>query len=220
MVLLSQVQALKSAVTLAGPASPTEQTLNLLQRLHGLGPLSLDILRQTLVGREVNELRKRAINQDVRRGCSNLLRLWKEGVHPKARRASNPKRLTASSRPQLRQADPVRRERRSSQVHRLRRRRRSSAATTLVIDLERTSQEDKSAEAASRRVHPRGTSSSAQGLPCDECVVCMDKECTHAFAPCGHQCVCGDCSRNLLRKGLPCPLCRASVKLAIQIFKR
>eukprot|EP00930_Biecheleria_cincta_P064272 TRINITY_DN4982_c2_g1_i1.p1 TRINITY_DN4982_c2_g1~~TRINITY_DN4982_c2_g1_i1.p1 ORF type:complete len:519 (-),score=40.76 TRINITY_DN4982_c2_g1_i1:52-1608(-) len=53
------------------------------------------------------------------------------------------------------------------------------------------------------------------------CVVCLDAKKTHAFVPCGHQCVCADCAHGLLprRSGdATCPVCRASVSNVIQIF--
>jgi rubrerythrin len=39
------------------------------------------------------------------------------------------------------------------------------------------------------------------------CVVCTDKDATHAVVPCGHKCMCLDCSGILVARGDPCPVC-------------
>jgi hypothetical protein len=50
------------------------------------------------------------------------------------------------------------------------------------------------------------------------CVVCMDLPNTHAFVPCGHRCVCAECSEPILQSSARCPVCRAHVTQAIKIF--
>jgi hypothetical protein len=50
------------------------------------------------------------------------------------------------------------------------------------------------------------------------CVVCMDMPNTHAFVPCGHRCVCAECSEPILHSTAKCPVCRADVTQAIKIF--
>ncbi len=50
------------------------------------------------------------------------------------------------------------------------------------------------------------------------CVVCMDLPNTHAFVPCGHRCVCAECSQPILQSSARCPVCRAHVTQAIKIF--
>merc|ERR1719387_2950524 len=42
-----------------------------------------------------------------------------------------------------------------------------------------------------------------------DCVVCMERESTHFFHPCGHFCVCQKCAK---RKFQTCPMCRAAVE--------
>ena len=48
-----------------------------------------------------------------------------------------------------------------------------------------------------------------------ECLVCMDREATHALVPCGHMVACEACS-ELVREF--CPLCRAPVFMAMKVF--
>lgn len=66
----------------------------------------------------------------------------------------------------------------------------------------------------------------ARGAPGDhddQCVVCLSADRSHAFAPCGHVAVCGECA-DLLQataKGrgeeLTCPLCRAVVAAVVLV---
>ena len=52
-----------------------------------------------------------------------------------------------------------------------------------------------------------------------ECVVCMDKERSHIFVPCGHRCVCEECSAMVMRAAQPrCPYCRAPATSSIRTF--
>eukprot|EP00966_Prymnesium_polylepis_P138503 3200250-Prymnesium_polylepis.1 len=55
------------------------------------------------------------------------------------------------------------------------------------------------------------------------CVVCMEDDArpTHAFVPCGHQCVCKACSELITGHSGNgrCPYCRASCFMAMAIFK-
>lgn len=48
-----------------------------------------------------------------------------------------------------------------------------------------------------------------------ECVVCMDREPTHAFLPCGHKATCGECSTLVDR----CPNCRAHIVERKRIYE-
>ena len=52
------------------------------------------------------------------------------------------------------------------------------------------------------------------------CVVCLSEAPTHAFVPCGHRCVCGDCEGLFASGGrrAACPLCRKEVRACIKIF--
>lgn len=50
-----------------------------------------------------------------------------------------------------------------------------------------------------------------------ECVVCMDEVPTHAFIPCGHRCVCEDCSSSF-SPGSPCPICQGKCQMIMRIY--
>jgi hypothetical protein len=51
-----------------------------------------------------------------------------------------------------------------------------------------------------------------------ECVVCLDAAKTHLFVPCGHQCVCESCSRDVMAGSKQCPMCRSVSSMAIRHF--
>lgn len=51
----------------------------------------------------------------------------------------------------------------------------------------------------------------------DECTICMEKQKTHIFTPCGHKATCKECGDNF--KDKQCPICREIVKDCIQVFQ-
>ena len=53
----------------------------------------------------------------------------------------------------------------------------------------------------------------------DECAICMGAERTHILIPCGHLCVCGDCSGLLMATAPCCPICRAAVQKTCRVYK-
>ncbi len=53
------------------------------------------------------------------------------------------------------------------------------------------------------------------------CVLCMSNAPTHAFIPCGHKQLCGECAENAdIIGGLAtkCPVCRREFQCIVQIF--
>ena len=50
----------------------------------------------------------------------------------------------------------------------------------------------------------------------DTCAICLTQLRTHAFIPCGHKCVCKDCSDKL--KDKKCPICRVKASAVIKVF--
>lgn len=52
------------------------------------------------------------------------------------------------------------------------------------------------------------------------CSICLDAPKTHAFVPCGHQCVCARCADSLssLDGACTCPLCRVPAFMVIKII--
>ena len=45
------------------------------------------------------------------------------------------------------------------------------------------------------------------------CVVCFANPKTHIAVPCGHQCVCAQCSAEIQQKNGVCPYCRETVMM-------
>jgi hypothetical protein len=58
----------------------------------------------------------------------------------------------------------------------------------------------------------------APAPPGQECVVCTDKDATHLVVPCGHKCLCVDCSGILVARGDPCPICRGVIGSMVKVF--
>ena len=53
-----------------------------------------------------------------------------------------------------------------------------------------------------------------------DCCFCENKPATFAVVPCGHKCICSDCSTDLSTKFQnKCPICRNSITMAMQIFE-
>ncbi len=51
----------------------------------------------------------------------------------------------------------------------------------------------------------------------DECIVCLSDIPNILFTPCGHQCVCADCNKELNKSSHNCPLCRRSITTSITV---
>lgn len=76
--------------------------------------------------------------------------------------------------------------------------------------------------AATANVAAASSAACAPCAPCavpeptaSECVVCLDAPASHAFVPCGHQCVCQSCASLLVE----CPKCRATAVLCIRVYR-
>eukprot|EP00536_Pseudo-nitzschia_multiseries_P018759 jgi/Psemu1/57215/gm1.57215_g len=54
------------------------------------------------------------------------------------------------------------------------------------------------------------------------CVVCLEQSATHAMVPCGHLCLCAECTVRSFSKaicGTPsCPVCRQPLSMVLRIF--
>ena len=55
----------------------------------------------------------------------------------------------------------------------------------------------------------------------ENCLVCMAAAATHAFVPCGHQCVCSTCADRVTGSEGDgrCPYCRVPSMMTMPIFK-
>lgn len=48
------------------------------------------------------------------------------------------------------------------------------------------------------------------------CVICLEASRTHVFVPCGHICVCEQCSHKV--KGNTCPMCKQAATMTMEVF--
>jgi len=56
---------------------------------------------------------------------------------------------------------------------------------------------------------------------CAQCVVCQEEARDQLLEPCGHVCLCGDCTQDLMQDGgLPfkCPVCRSWVMETRRVY--
>ena len=68
--------------------------------------------------------------------------------------------------------------------------------------------------------HGSPTSAKGDSIKDGECIVCLNAEPSHVLIPCGHQCVCADCSEILMNELRPrCPVCRALCDQGLRVFK-
>ena len=47
-----------------------------------------------------------------------------------------------------------------------------------------------------------------------ECAICLDDDAEFAAVPCGHRCLCANCSKTVTH----CPMCRAQMSAVLRIF--
>lgn len=51
------------------------------------------------------------------------------------------------------------------------------------------------------------------------CVICLDRLASHAFAPCGHRCICEGCVEPMKKaRQKRCPICKQHYQLTLKIF--
>lgn len=58
-------------------------------------------------------------------------------------------------------------------------------------------------------------------LNSDTCVICLSNKKEIVFYPCGHQCLCLDCSKRFQDQArhMICPICRNRIKDMIKVYK-
>ena len=47
-----------------------------------------------------------------------------------------------------------------------------------------------------------------------DCVICWDGDAEYAAVPCGHRCLCANCSQTVSE----CPVCRAAMTAVLRVF--
>lgn len=52
-----------------------------------------------------------------------------------------------------------------------------------------------------------------------QCVVCMANERAVACVPCGHKCLCEECSNDTVLRSKKCPMCRADVHMFLRVYE-
>ena len=47
-----------------------------------------------------------------------------------------------------------------------------------------------------------------------ECAICLDDDAQYAAVPCGHRCLCANCSKTISQ----CPVCRTKLSAVLRVF--
>lgn len=50
------------------------------------------------------------------------------------------------------------------------------------------------------------------------CVICQDRERSVLLYPCGHMCVCEECTNAIRQRGHPCPICRQDIIDTLKVY--
>jgi hypothetical protein len=244
---IAKVMSLRALIEISTSSSPEKEVLATLRRLEALGPFSLETLRTTLVGKAVNSLQKRTSSVTVRAYARTLLKSWKGAVShgspapPQAAMAPpgvDPEiwpQIPAECRTWAVSASPstparslshavqsTSSQKQNSIPRRIAHDQRTEAKRrrlTLAHRSHRSSQVEHRSKRPKEAVHLSEPKKSVE-LQSDSCVVCLSRPKSHAFVPCGHECVCGQCSEALIRSGAgKCPICRTDVAMAMKIFR-
>ena len=48
-----------------------------------------------------------------------------------------------------------------------------------------------------------------------ECAICLDDDAQYAAVPCGHRCLCANCSKKTISQ---CPMCRTKMSAVLRVF--
>jgi len=54
--------------------------------------------------------------------------------------------------------------------------------------------------------------------PAGICCMCLERKCTHVFAPCGHMCSCESCAEESMEQDQRCPLCRQEAAMTVRVY--
>lgn len=236
--LAAKVATLRALLEICTAATPETEVLTTLRRLEALGPLSVQVLRSTHVGKTVNSLMKRTQSSAVRMLARSLLTAWKGSVSrssPDVPKASDapagvdaqiwlqipaecrawavttegflpPSPSRSRSKHEEQDVQAKRPKLRSQQSH--------PSDKEPVRSLKDALSDRR--QQLTQRLQPAGRDAELHG----NCVVCLCHSKSHAFVPCGHECVCAQCSAALVASGVgKCPVCRTEVTMAMKIYR-
>ena len=102
--------------------------------------------------------------------------------------------------------------------------RADSAARSLGFELAEATTQINKLRASLRRYKQQIAKLTAQEARLPTCVVCLDKQRTHALIPCGHTVLCEDCAHRLAdhyyerNESFHCPICKGICQHAQKLF--
>jgi len=242
-----QVHLMRSLLEVYSSSTSKAEIESTFAKLEGLGPLSVEMLRETMIGRVLNSLTRRLCCPELQQRARALLASWRCGVRgatgaaPAAAGVPQPalrgkvEALPEGVDPEVWPAIPADCREWAVSSSPVRTRKRISQCTTSqpqVVDLCADAEEEELV-LFTRPKQPRNSAAAQTKSDTndqtkmgandktkqDTCIICYARPNTHAFVPCGHQCACGDCGRIIVQGcGAACPICRRRVTMAMQIF--
>ncbi|GFH43913.1 hypothetical protein CTEN210_00387 [Chaetoceros tenuissimus] len=91
-----------------------------------------------------------------------------------------------------------------------------------IVDAERNIEKRKQSLKQSLEMIPESArpkiSTECENLSKNVCVVCQHEDASMVIVPCGHACLCGECSMSVINNSKQCPLCRAAIREIIRIY--
>jgi len=239
-----QVHLMRSLLEVYSSSTSKAEIESTFAKLENLGPLSVEVLRETMIGRVLNTLTRRLSCPELQQRARALLASWRSGIrgttgaepaatgvpHSALRcKETPPEGVDPEVWPAI-PADCREWAVSSSAQRTMRTNERISqfvANQPAVIDLCADAEEPILPSNAkrprntwanqSRVAHPEKVVNGQKKQ--DTCIICYTRPNTHAFVPCGHQCACGDCGSVIIHGcGATCPICRGTVTMAIQIY--
>jgi len=232
-----QVHLLRSLLELYSSDTPEAEVLTTLERLEHLGPLSVRLLRETLVGKALNMLMKRTPSVLVRERAKALLSSWRGGLHGLQSKSDSgeqrslpehclpsPDEVPTGVDPEVWPQIPPDCRAWAVSAHGsvidLSEAEKVNAAPRQLSCLKRRQKDMKLLEPEEKKICDKGTRSETRAPAPETCIICYVRSKTHAFVPCGHQCVCEKCGKFIVQgQGASCPVCRAEVHIIMQIFR-
>ena len=61
---------------------------------------------------------------------------------------------------------------------------------------------------------PKPPRPASTNLVTNECAICLDDDAEYAVVPCGHRCLCENCSKAVSQ----CPVCRGAIAAVLRVF--
>lgn len=237
--MVLQVHLMRSLLEVYSSSTSKAEVESTFAKLEGLGPLSVELLRETMIGRVLNSLTRRLSCPALQQRARVLLDSWKCGVrgtvgaapaatgvpqpalrrkelHPEGVDPNVWPAIPADCREWAISSSPLRTVRAKERISQFAA--NQPEVINLCVDADEFVAPSKTKRPRTSAVEQTEKIVNDQKKQ-DTCIICYSRPNTHAFVPCGHQCACGDCGGIIVHgTGATCPICRRHVTMAMQIY--